>query len=306
MNGLHFRGQPFRLAELRAELEEAKALFLDPTNEWEVIRYRLLGQIGIVYRNAKGRVKLNSVAGGHYHGLLEGKPIGGSKPVPASFGKPLTLYTDASAYVGTGAGAWGAILVDATGQEHEASGPLKGEITSSTAAEARAVANALHHFMRAGLIQGDVRIICDNEAVVSKLRTGLAKTKSEQVREALTHIRKLSRGRFNVFADWIKAHQPLAAATGDPRVAFNRRCDTLAKAHSKALHEARQKAAKEERKAKATDALNDQSRESVSHGKQPMDTNGCEVPKEKAGLPMTGNPAQARELKPHTQMELNP
>ena len=42
-------------------------------------------------------------------------------------------------------------------------------------------------------------------------------------------------------------------------------------------------------------------RKSVSHGNTGLATNGCVGAKRRAGPPMTGNPAHARELKPHTQ-----
>lgn len=245
MIGLHYRGKPFPLEALRKELAEAGAEFLEPTNEWEVLRYRYGGKVGIVYRNKKGLANPTGAAGQHVAALRAGRPITMSskeakrlRPAAA-----LQLYTDASSYHTTGAASWGAILVDADGTEHEASGPLKGEVSSSTAAEARAVANALHHFLREGLIAGDVRVVCDNQAVVDKLRSGSLKTKSRQVREALEHIRKISRGRFTVFADWVKGHQPKAKAKSDPRVAFNHRCDALAKAHSQSLHTERKAAA---------------------------------------------------------------
>lgn len=242
---LHYRGEPFPLEALRKELAEAGAEFLEPTNEWEVLRYRYGGKVGIVYRNSKGKATPTGAAGQHVAALLAGRPITMSskeakrlRPAAA-----LQLYTDASSYHTTGAASWGAILVDADGKEHEASGPLKGEVSSSTAAEARAVANALHHFMREGLITGDVRVVCDNQVVVDKLRSGSLKTKCAQTREALLHIHKIARGRFTVFAEWVKGHQPAKAAASDPRVGFNRRCDALAKAHSQRLHTERKAAA---------------------------------------------------------------
>lgn len=251
MMRLHYRGEPFRLDDLRAALSAAGAELLDPTNEWEVLRYRLAGKTGIVYRNAKGRANPTGSAGTHYHNLIAGWPLemssGDAKRIARAAGehrRTLTLYTDASSYHTTGAASWGAILVGLDGAEHEASGPLKGEVSSSTAAEARAVANALHHFMREGLITGDVRVVCDNQGVVDKLRTGSLKTKSRQVREALEHIAKISRGRFTVLADWVKGHQPKAKAKSDPRVAFNHRCDALEKAHSQSLHTERREAAR--------------------------------------------------------------
>ena len=66
---------------------------------------------------------------------------------------------------------------------HFKTGELKGEINSSTSAEARAVANGLHHFIKEGLIPpaSCVRITCDNQAVVKKLHFGKVSSKSHQV-----------------------------------------------------------------------------------------------------------------------------
>lgn len=311
---LHHRGKPFPLAELRAALEEAGATFLAPTNEWEVLRYRLTGKVGVIYRDKKGAATPTGAAGAHLGNLRAGRPIAGpsfcdQKRIARATDlsrKTLTLYTDASCYDKTGASSWAAILVDADGAEHEASGPLKGEVGSSIAAEARAVANALHHFAKAGLITANVRVITDCLGVVDKLRSSSTKSRSPQIAEALEHIAKISAGRFIVFADWVKGHQTLEAAKSDPRIAYNRRCDAPARAHSLALHKERQAAREACGEAEATDAHKATDRKSVSHGKMSLATNGCEVTKERAGPPMTGNPALARELKPHTQEELNP
>lgn len=259
MSALHYRGEPFRLEEFRSALIAAGAELLDPTNQWEVIRYRLARKVAIVYRNAKGKITPCSRAGSHYAAVLTGGEIALSHAdrhrIAYNEGKePLALYTDASNYHTTGAASWAAILVAADGAEHEAHGPLKGEVSSSTAAEAMAVANALHHFTRAGLITGNVRVICDNSAVVSLIKSGARKSKSEQVREAMEYIHRITAGRFNLTARWIKGHQPKKAAASDPRVAFNHRCDALAKAHSMALHAERKAAAWERADAKRTEA----------------------------------------------------
>jgi ribonuclease HI len=309
---LHHRGKPFPLAELRAALEAAGAQFLELTNEWEVLRYRLTGKVGVIYRNKKGAATPTGAAGAHLGNLRAGRPIAGpsftdEKRIARATNptrKVLTLYTDASCYDKTGASSWAAILVEPNGAEHEASGPLKGVVGSSIAAEARAVANALHHFSKAGLITANVRVITDCLAVVDKLRASSTKSRSPQIAEALEHIAKISAGRFTVLADWVKGHQTLEAAKSDPRVAYNRRCDALARAHSYALHKQRQAAREALAEAEATDAHPAQECESVSHVKQELATSYCVVAKERAGPPMTGNPALARELKPHTQEEL--
>lgn len=126
---LHYRGKPLPMASLRKELDEAGAEFLEPTNEWEALRYR---------------------------------------------------------YGGGGAS--------------------RGQCPS-----------------------------------------GSLKTKSAQTREALLHIHKIARGRFTVFAEWVKGHQPAKAAASDPRVGFNRRCDALAKDHWQSLDTERMAAGRAQR-----------------------------------------------------------
>jgi len=240
-----FRIDAFKLEEFRAALSGAGAELLELTNEWEVIRYRLEGKVGIVYRNKKGRITPSGAAGTHHANWKAGRPLTMSKgdKKRERRASALQLFTDASQYQTTGAAAWAAILVDADGVEHEAHGPLKGEIGSSTAAEARAVANALHHFASAGLLNGDVRVVCDNQAVVDYIRSGKVKHKREQIHEALQHILKVKTGRFTLFADWVKGHQSAKAAALDKRAAYNRRCDALAKAHARTLDAERREAA---------------------------------------------------------------
>jgi ribonuclease HI len=209
-------GEPVKVEEFRAAITAAGAELLAPTNEWEVLRYRLEGKVGIFYRNAKGRVSLSGSAGQHYANWKAGREI----TISANEAKRARrtalmdaspqLYTDASAYDKTKSGAWAAILVMPDGAEHEAHGPLRGEVGSSTAAEAMAIANALHTFIKAGHIApgSALRIVCDNIAVVGYLahsRTPKAKTP----REAVTVIRQLqTKKRLRLAAEWIKGHQP--------------------------------------------------------------------------------------------------
>lgn len=239
-----YRGESFPHDAFKAALREAGAEFLPLAGEWEVLRYRLEDRLGIVYRNKKGRITPSGAAGQHFANFSTGRDLASSfgemkrARRAALMDASPQLYTDASAYNATGAGSWAAILVMPDGTEHEAHGRLKGEIGSSTQAEAMAVANALHGFLKSGLITegAALRIVCDNSAVVRYLSSS-GRVKAKTVREAITYIRQLqTKARLRLACEWIKGHQPLRMAASDPRIAYNRRCDKLAKVHSHALH----------------------------------------------------------------------
>jgi ribonuclease HI len=205
------------------------------TTEWMVARYRFGGKgAHVVYRNAKERLRWLGEAAAHYEDMLKGCEPRTEARATIAGRRQVTLYTDASNYHTTKAGAWGAVLV-LPGSEYEASGPLKGDIKSSTAAEAKAVANALHEFARLRLIQpGDVvTIVCDNTAVVDRIHAG-TNSKRREIQSALVYARGLAeRCQFKLRGRWVKGHQP-ATAGGD--AIYNRRCDKLAGAHSALIH----------------------------------------------------------------------
>lgn len=228
------------MEEFRSALIGAGAEFLDPTCEWEVMRYRLDGKTGIIYRNKKGRITPAGAAVGHHRNFEEGRaPLIYKADVKRS--NRFMLYTDASNYHASQAGSWAGILVLPDGSEHEAHGPLRGEVNSSTSAEARAVANCLHHFGKAGLLPAGavVRVVCDNSPVINYIN-GSRRSRKGQVREAVEAIRTLRKQlQLRLSGEWIKGHQPLKAEEGDPRIAYNRRCDKLAKEHSQRLHQER-------------------------------------------------------------------
>lgn len=234
------------MESFRSALVKAGAQILDPTNEWEWLRYRLLGKVGIVYLNKKGRISPSGASEAHHKNWRSGRPFNLSKSKERRKIKRARdlatpkLYTDASLYSDTKSGAWAAVLVGQDGKAHEAHGPLKGEISSSTSAEARAAVNAIHHFAAAGLIADRVEVICDNQAVVNKLNKGSASSTCKQTSEALAHLLEITRGRLAISASWIKGHQPIAAIKRDPRIEFNRRCDALAGRHGKRLHKERE------------------------------------------------------------------
>ena len=248
----------FRLDDFREALAAAGATLEPPTNEWEILRYRLGGQFSNVYRNAKGRVRLcGTAAPVHYANFVKGraidagpekkrKEVSEAKKVKraAKLARRFVLYTDASCYDRTKAGAWAAILVTPSGEAHEAHGQLKGDIGSSTSAEARAVCNGLHHFLRLGMLppRSIVRVVGDNIPVINYLNKAKRSRRGE-IREAIDHARQLAKQfALDLSAEWIKGHQPISAEAHDPRVKFNRRCDKLASVHGAALNAERKAA----------------------------------------------------------------
>lgn len=262
--------EEFRLEGFRRALEEAGATLQEPTNEWELIRYRLRGRFSNVYATAKGKVTLCNAAPDHYERFRTGDPI-----VPSAAEVrtgSLVLYTDASSYHLTKVGAWAAILVDGHGKATEASGELKGEIHSSTSAEMRAAANGLWHFLKLGLIErgSAVRIISDNRTVVNRAN-GVSKHKKQDVKAAAIYLTGLAEKHgVKLSGEWIKGHQHKDAAATDRRVFYNRRCDELAALHSKPLHKERKAAAWARadaiREANGTDAHPEPESESVCDG----------------------------------------
>lgn len=152
--------------------------------------------------------------------------------------RTLILYTDASYRAATNSGAWAAILTGPNVKHTEISGPLKGEIGSSTSAEARAVANGLHHFIREKMIRpGDaVTIILDNRAVVDRLTGVSRRSRSPSTTQAITAIWELAnKCNLTIKAEWVRGHAPLTV----PHAAHNRRCDKLCGQHSRKLHRER-------------------------------------------------------------------
>lgn len=225
-----------RLEQFIAAVANAGGVTLEPTNEWEVFRYRLDGKVGIIYKNKKGRVTPTGAAEGHMRNWKAGRELTVSKAAEKRIKRAaaLQLYTDASFYASTGSGAWAAILVDDGTVVGEAHGPLKAELNSSSAAEAQAAANGLHHFMKAGHITRAVRIVLDNQPVVKRIQSGRTGRVADCYAEAIKHIKRISTDRVDVSAEWVKGHQK--ANSVDPRAPFNRRCDKLAGKHAKRLH----------------------------------------------------------------------
>lgn len=227
------------------------AQLMDQTNEWEVIRYRARGAkkgVCVVYRDKRERLNFGG-AGKHYRAFMEGldpfedthrdKPLIKDRVEPGTAGN-FDLYTDAGLKEGNG--AWGAVL-RAKGHSHEASGMLRGVITSSTSSEARGVANALHHFMAEKLIPRGacVRVVCDNSHVVNYINNG-KRSKKDDIDIAITTVREIARRNDIVLtASWVKGHQAQANRSFDGEM--NHRCDKLASAHVKAMMKKKKKAA---------------------------------------------------------------
>jgi len=221
---------------------------------------------GIELQPAKGRHELIRYSYGGTKAVISERPKQGgfvltgkvSFHYPECFTRGLTieefyrdaeavLYTDASQIAMTNTGSWAGVLVLPDGRELETAGPLKGEVVSSSEAEAKAVANALHRFLKSGAIKpgSRLKVVCDNASVVHYLEVrNPGKSRSPGLREAIEIIERL-RADHNlaVASEWIKAHQRVGSA--DPRAKYNRRCDALARQHSKQLHATRQEQARQ-------------------------------------------------------------
>lgn len=231
-------------------LAEQGADILEPTNEYEKLRYRF-GKSGIALVYWKPSKRIYSMVGpaaAHYRRWQAGESIGEpfiKTPTPTPSARPqIKVYTDASIYSQTQTGSWGAVLMMPDKSEHEFSGPLIGNVDSSTAAEMMAVTNAVHrgialkHIARGSALM----VICDNVAVIGYLKAPAKKRKSKSplAMKALAHLADLiKRFDLRVTGHWVKGHQPLTSKC--PHAPFNRRCDKLAKGHSKALHNQRQR-----------------------------------------------------------------
>jgi hypothetical protein len=61
----------FDLERFRQYLSEAGAELMEPTNQYEVVRYRWLGYVQIVYRNERGILRWMQQTADHYRAMME-------------------------------------------------------------------------------------------------------------------------------------------------------------------------------------------------------------------------------------------
>lgn len=233
----------FPLKAYRDWLVQHGCSLLELTDEWMVMRYRI-GPRGAhtIYRNKKGLLTFQGDTASHYDRFLAGKPV--TEPITddaeVDFSRGFTLYTDASNFHTTKAGAWAAILIGQGGVHLGAhSGALRGLVSSSTAAEGMAVANALHHFIKLGVLPrgAHVTVVSDNQAVVRRISQPHLRSRHAQQANVIGKIREIGQLHLlTLTARWVKGHQPWRVK-GD--ASYNRACDKMAGAHSRALHEAR-------------------------------------------------------------------
>lgn len=232
------------LPAFKAWLEGYGATVFEPGTEWEVLRYRRPRQsagIITIYRNKRDRLNWSAQAVEDFKAMKRGsvpwKEYPGREYAPGIF----DLYTDAGHHSGTKAGSWGAVLFVPNKLDIEHSGALNGDVHSSTSAEARGVANALHYFIKEGHIDAGarVRVLLDNDIVVKRINDHKSSKRSD-IQIALVAIRELvKKTGINLSAQWIKGHLPVSQ--GGLHARMNRRCDKLAKQHGRKLHEQRQK-----------------------------------------------------------------
>lgn len=240
----------------REYLIACSATMHEPTNEWEVLRFRIKGGgTGVLYRNAKGRATFTGAplvwAWNRFRDGLEPREMernapkaDPAPPEPSMERAPdhaLHLFTDAGHFSPTKTGSWAAILLDKqAGENFEVAGALKGDVTSSTQAEISAVANGLHWFCKIGRIAAGQSVVvhCDNKAVVNKLNGFNRKSRgksAQAVQLALHHVQTTAeRCGVELTAQWVKGHQKIDSQ--EWRAAWNRKADLLCRKHLKAVN----------------------------------------------------------------------
>lgn len=234
----------FKQAAFTAWLGEQGAVLARPCGEHELVHYRLDGTLCIVWsRPSKRQVTFGQQSWKHHERFEAGKPLRKPEPAPLPQRPGFLLYTDAGNWADRKLGTWAGILfAEASGSVYtelaEMSGAMACPVTSSTAAEAMAVANSVHRAIRDKHLppRACVTVVCDNTAVVRYLGSGkkhkrvktvvAKKTKSGGVRDALAHLEVLCERYDLIFrARWVKGHQPKSNMGHD--AVNNRRCDAL-------------------------------------------------------------------------------
>lgn len=161
---------------------------------------------------------------------------------PARFPPPpLQLFTDAG--IAKGIATWACVLVADDVAIFEHAGQFRADITDSTEAELKAVANGLHRCIVAGLVKtGDrVRVITDNARAAGIIRgprkiymrqangrpiNGKSRKARVRHQEAWDAIMRLAdRHGLSMMADGVKGHQ--GPTSTDPKAKHNNRCDEL-------------------------------------------------------------------------------
>ena len=222
---------------------------LKASGDYELIRYKRNGEICLVWdKPTKQRVTFDDQSWAHWLIFREGGKLTEPKPMAKIEGKrrDINLYTDAGYRDSTGSGSWAGVI-PLTYSIVEASGAMgKTVVKSSSAAEAMAVANAIHAFLADEMIRpGDrVRVICDNKNVVNRLKRWPAKQKKgpDDLIAAIATIYDLAeRYSLEILSQWVKGHQ--SPNSKDRHAQYNRRADLLTRQHGKKLHSERKKAA---------------------------------------------------------------
>lgn len=209
-------------------LERQTAVFVEaPVVDNELVRYRYDGLLFSVFEQpSKARAAFQMESWWHYRDFVHGKSL--AAPPPA--GK-VSIYSDAGYWSENSSGTWGAVLCTEE-STHEASGRFKQPVINSTAAEACAVANALHIFVRRGLIADGsvVNVYCDNTPVVRRLN-GVFPSNGGASTNAINKIvngifRIADRHNITLRPVWVKGHQ--AEDSTCQHAPYNRRADRLA------------------------------------------------------------------------------
>lgn len=142
----------------------------------------------------------------------------------------VAIYTDAGLF--RRVGTWACVVIAEEMPPVECAGTLRGSWRSSTAAEAAAIANALHWARRGGHMRvGDEVVVrTDSLCIVQRIMVGTWKpSKDQAIRDAVDYIARVARDLgINLTLEHVKGHQRLDSR--DPHALFNRRCDQLCRA----------------------------------------------------------------------------
>lgn len=153
----------------------------------------------------------------------------------------ITVLADASHCPDTKAGGYGYWIASARGKQG-GSGILKGRITSSTLAEIMAIANAIYHGIKIGLICGNDILLVQTDCESAIFALSLKRKGSEEEQKVIEYVQKLSKLlRLTIEYKHVKGH----TSNKEARFAANNACDRAAR---KAMRRARDRIRCEELK----------------------------------------------------------
>lgn len=153
----------------------------------------------------------------------------------------ITILADASHCPDTKAGGYGYWIASARGKKG-GSGVLNGKIMSSTLAEIMAIANAIYHGVKEGLVCGNDILLIQTDCESAIYALTMKRKGSEEEKKVVEYVQKVSRLlKLTIEYKHIKGH----TNNKEARFAANNRCDREAR---KAMRRARDRIRCEELK----------------------------------------------------------